>query len=87
MFKHHLAYLLNLQANNDRARFHENKTHYDQLRKELLEITQIFIDFLDPLYPLEHLDPKKCLFRINRDVRFSKDKSPYKTNFGIEIAP
>lgn len=35
---------------------------------------------------LQGLDPKKCLFRINRDIRFSKDKSPYKTNFGAALA-
>ena len=33
------------------------------------------------------LQAKDCLFRINRDVRFSKDKSPYKTNFGIALSP
>jgi uncharacterized protein (TIGR02453 family) len=36
---------------------------------------------------IAHLQPKECVFRINRDVRFSKDKSPYKTNMGMSIAP
>ncbi|MBK8046793.1 MAG: DUF2461 domain-containing protein [Anaerolineales bacterium] len=36
---------------------------------------------------LEGLTAKACMARINRDVRFSKDKSPYKTNFGALVAP
>ncbi len=89
MFKKHLSYLEQLQANNTREWFHENKNKetYDFLRKELLEITAWLIDFLDQYTFLDDLNPRKCIFRINRDARFSKNKDPYKTNFGIEIAP
>lgn len=40
---------------------------------------------LDPV--IGRLDPRDCIFRINRDIRFSADKSPYKTQFGAFIAP
>lgn len=83
-----LDFLQKLKANNNREWFAENKTNYEKARQQVL-------DFLDHLIPemvkidesYAGLDASDCLFRIYRDVRFSKDKSPYKTNFGAYLVP
>jgi uncharacterized protein (TIGR02453 family) len=80
-------FLNDLKANNNREWFQANKDRYNQARQE-------FESFIDDLIPrLRALDPlidmitaKDCVFRIYRDVRFSGDKSPYKTNMGAYIA-
>jgi uncharacterized protein (TIGR02453 family) len=82
-----IRFLQDLSENNNREWFQENKTRYDESRKKALFLTEVVINEIrkfDPEIPL--LDPKDCLFRIFRDVRFSHDKRPYKTNFGSFIA-
>jgi uncharacterized protein (TIGR02453 family) len=80
-------FLKELKANNDREWFQANKDRYNRAR-------QAFESFINDLIPLiRTVDPtvdmitaKDCVFRIYRDVRFSGDKSPYKTNMGAYIA-
>lgn len=82
-----IRFLQDLSENNNREWFQENKNRYDESRKKALFLTEVVINEIrkfDPEIPL--LDPKECLFRIFRDVRFSHDKRPYKTNFGSFIA-
>jgi uncharacterized protein (TIGR02453 family) len=82
-----IQFLQDLTENNTREWFQENKTRYDESRKKALFLTEVVINEIrkfDPEVPL--LDPKDCLFRIFRDVRFSHDKRPYKTNFGSFMA-
>lgn len=82
-----LRFLQDLSENNNREWFQDNKTRYDESRKKVLFLTEIVINEIrkfDPEIPV--LDPKDCLFRIFRDVRFSHDKRPYKTNFWSFIA-
>ena len=72
-----LSFLKELKKHNTRDWFTENKKEYEKSRKEfsaLIDETAEQLNFTD------ELDAKK-IFRINRDVRFSKDKSPYKNNF------
>jgi uncharacterized protein (TIGR02453 family) len=79
-------FLAELSENNNRAWFVMNKPRYDILRAEFLElVTQLIKDIakFDPA--VAACDPKKALFRINRDIRFSNDKSPYKTHFSAAI--
>ncbi|MBI1890171.1 MAG: DUF2461 domain-containing protein [Burkholderiales bacterium] len=79
-------FLAELSENNNRAWFVMNKPRYDILRAEFLElVTQLIADIakFDPA--VAHCNPKKALFRINRDIRFSHDKSPYKTTFSAAI--
>lgn len=83
-----LAFLGELSKNNDRDWFAENKERYlaakanaEELAADLIRETSRF----DPL--VAGLIPKNSLFRIYRDVRFSKDKSPYKTHFGLWFSP
>ncbi|MBV8634966.1 MAG: DUF2461 domain-containing protein [Burkholderiaceae bacterium] len=81
-----MQYLAELKENNNRAWFVMNKPRYDILRAEFLElVTKLIADIarFDP--PIAACNPKKAIFRINRDVRFANDKSPYKTNFSAAI--
>ena len=83
-----LKFLKDIKKNNDRVWFEKNKPRY-------LEAKQGFEDFVSALLKeftkfdegLGNLDPKKLPFRIYRDVRFSKDKSPYKVNMGAGFSP
>lgn len=78
-----LKFLKDLTKNNNKAWFDGHRTEYDAARASQLSLVEQLIKELskfDP--PLSVLSPKECIFRINRDVRFSKDKSPYKTNLG-----
>ena len=79
-----LAFLCDLKANNDRLWFGEHKAEYQQAYGEMFEtVLQLLaaITAFDGDIATSHLDPKSCIMRINRDIRFSKEKSPYKTNF------
>ncbi|MBB3116996.1 DUF2461 domain-containing protein [Pseudoduganella violacea] len=81
-------YLQELSENNNRPWFIMNKPRYDILREEFLElVTQVITEVgkFDPA--VKFCNPKKAMFRINRDVRFAHDKSPYKTNFSAALAP
>ncbi|MDZ4667594.1 MAG: DUF2461 domain-containing protein [bacterium] len=80
------AFLLNLREHNNKDWFDQNKMEYTELRNAWISFVQQIIDDLGKLdSSIGNLDAKKCIFRINKDVRFSKDKSPYKTNFGAII--
>lgn len=76
-----IQFLADLAANNDRAWFQPRKADYERLLKEPLEELCLALNerFAMRGVPLE-ADPKKSVFRIYRDTRFSKDKSPYKTH-------
>lgn len=81
-------YLAELTENNNRAWFVMNKPRYDILREEFLTFVTDLIGQISKFDPLVlGCNPKKALFRINRDIRFSKDKSPYKTRFSAAIVP
>ena len=80
-------FLLNLEKNNNREWFDKNRETYQKTQQQFLQITEILINEIrtfDSTMPF--LDPKKCVFRIFRDVRFSNDKRPYKSNYGTFIA-
>ena len=79
-----LQFLTGLGANNHKDWFDEHKAAYQDARSNFLQVVQKLIDGLsvfDPSIASSGLEAKKCIMRINRDIRFSKDKSPYKTNF------
>jgi len=81
-----IQFLVDLAANNERAWFQPRKAEYERLLKEPLEalIAALGERFEKRGIPLR-ADPGKSPFRIYRDVRFSKDKSPYKTNLGASF--
>jgi len=79
-----LQFLDDLKANNNRDWFLENKKRYEIFKTDYLQTANDLLDALKPLDPsLEMLEGKKCTFRINRDIRFSKDKTPYKTHLSF----
>ena len=87
MLEKSLSFLTLLKDNNYKEWFHENKPLYDEAKKEFEAFVAILIKEVKLIdnevgYP----EPKDCVFRIFRDIRFSKDKTPYKTNFGAYIA-
>jgi uncharacterized protein (TIGR02453 family) len=79
-------FLAELSENNNRPWFVMNKPRYDILRAEFLELVTQLIKDLSKFDPaVAAMNPKKALFRINRDLRFSHDKSLYKTHFSAAI--
>jgi uncharacterized protein (TIGR02453 family) len=80
-----LDFLVDLRFNNYKSWFDENRARYDQARGAVEDLVADIIRRFAPVEDLGKLTPKECLFRINRDVRFSKDKTPYKTHFGIVV--
>ncbi len=82
-----LDFLKKLKAHNNREWFQRNKSLYDAARGGFEELIAILIPVVRKIdSEVDVVSPKECLFRIYRDVRFSKNKSPYKTNFGAHIA-
>ena len=81
-----IDFLKKLSRNNNRDWFKSHKKLYDDARYDfevfVFELIQKISEYDESVSGLE---PKDCLFRIYKDVRFSKDKLPYKTNFGASI--
>lgn len=85
--KESLQFLDDLKANNNREWFLENKKRYEIFKKDYQQLVGQFLDTMKPLDPsLELLEVKNCTFRINRDIRFSKDKTPYKSYAGVWLS-
>ncbi len=82
-------FLLELDGNNDREWFAANKQRFeDHLRQPALRFIADFGPHLRKISPHFETDPRPVggsLFRIYRDIRFSRDKSPYKTHCGIHF--
>jgi uncharacterized protein (TIGR02453 family) len=83
-----LDFLEKLKNNNNREWFNANKKSYQQSRKIFEEIVaKLIIKIGEFDEEVKYLTPADCIFRIYRDIRFSPDKTPYKTHFGAYIAP
>lgn len=83
-----LKFLRELSQNNNREWFIANKERYDNINRRVKELTQQLINRLVTIDPSAAvLSPEKCTYRIYRDIRFSSDKTPYKTHIGIFINP
>jgi uncharacterized protein (TIGR02453 family) len=81
-----LQFLKDLSKNNNREWFEANRNRYESARQDFIGLADAIIkSFCKKDSDFTQLEGKKCLFRINRDIRFSKDKSPYKTNFGASF--
>ncbi len=84
----YLSFLKALSENNSKDWMDANKKWYLETRETLLEDVAVMLRQLTDLEPdLAAFKPKDCVFRQNRDVRFSANKDPYKTNFGIYFSP
>ncbi len=81
-----LKFLSQLKKNNHKPWFDAHRAQYEAARIDFSNFIQLVIDALQQTDPtVTGLTARDCLFRINRDIRFAKDKSPYKTNFGASI--
>lgn len=82
-----LQFLDDLKANNNRDWFLENKKRYETFKTDYQQLVADLLNVMKPLdASLEMLEVKNCTFRINRDIRFSKDKTPYKSHLGIWLS-
>lgn len=82
-----LSFLKDLAKNNNKEWFDANRKRYEGERKKLLAFVADLIKGIAEFdASIAGIDPKSTLFRINRDIRFSADKSPYKNNFGVSIS-
>lgn len=82
-----LNFLSELKENNNKEWFDQNRNRYEESRKKVFFLTELIVHEIaqfDPEIGIQ--DPKNCVFRIFRDVRFATDKTPYKTNMGSFIA-
>ena len=83
-----LDFLRDLERNNNRDWFHANKDRYETSKENVLQTVLYLTAEISKFDPaIKPFDPKKGLFRIARDTRFSKNKDPYKLNFGACINP
>ncbi len=76
------SFLEDLKENNHREWFQNNKTRYQEQYNYALQFADELLLRMKQIDTIETISGKKSLFRINKDVRFSKDKSPYKINIG-----
>lgn len=81
-----IKFLKDLKKNNNKPWFDTHRNEYEKAKNDFERFIGEVIDRHGKSdTTIKSLVAKNCLFRINRDVRFSKDKSPYKTNFGASI--
>ncbi|WP_259068218.1 DUF2461 domain-containing protein [Mucilaginibacter sp. X4EP1] len=85
--RHTFDFLKELIENNNREWFQENKERYEAARENVIAFAGDWLSLMKKIDPgiNENLDAKKCVMRIYRDIRFSKNKTPYKNNFGVSI--
>lgn len=84
----YLDFLSELAENNSKEWMDANKKRYLESKEELLEDVGVILKGLAEWEPaFEAFKPKDCVFRQNRDVRFSANKAPYKTNFAAYFSP
>lgn len=82
-----IQFLKALKKNNNKEWFDKNRKIYEQAKADYLNFVTILLNEIQGFdTSLMELQPKQCIFRLNRDVRFSKNKDPYKTNFGASFS-
>ncbi len=80
------SFLAELAENNNRDWFQDNKHRYDLARADFESFIAALLAKIETFdAEIAGLDPRKCVFRIYRDTRFSKDKTPYKINLGAHM--
>lgn len=82
-----IKFLKDLKKNNSKEWFDKNRKIYEYAKEDFASlVTNVIEQFGKKEEAIGLLTAKDCMFRINRDVRFSKDKSPYKTNMGASFS-
>ncbi len=82
-----LTFLAALQKNNNRPWFEEHRPAYEQAKGQFEDLVEEVILGLGAIEDMKGVAAKDCTMRIFRDLRFSMDKSPYKTNMAASIGP
>jgi uncharacterized protein (TIGR02453 family) len=81
-------FLTEIKYNNTVEWMHANRAKYEKARDTFYALSVDIMGQMAQVDPLlKGLDPKQCIFRFARDTRFSWDKSPYKTHFGLYLVP
>ncbi|UTW61411.1 DUF2461 domain-containing protein [bacterium SCSIO 12741] len=84
----YLQFFKELAANNHKGWFDENRKRYEkEVKKPFQQFIQALIDRVKEDDKEVEIEPKDAIFRINRDIRFSKDKTPYKLNMSGIVSP
>ena len=79
-------FLNDLKRNNNREWMQDHRHLYQECKDEVMELVKKLINGISQFDSgISGLQPKDCMFRINRDIRFSRNKDPYKNNFGAAI--
>jgi uncharacterized protein (TIGR02453 family) len=82
-----IDFLKKLKQNNNKAWFDKNRPAYEISKKDFISFLETIIEKISSFdNSVKGLEAKNCIFRINRDIRFSNDKTPYKSNFGASIS-
>lgn len=85
--KEYVSFFKDLAANNTTEWFNANKKRYEtHVKTPFNELTQEVIDLMKKIDPAIKVQPKDCIFRINRDIRFSNDKNPYKNYMSAVVS-
>jgi len=83
-----LDFLREIKDNNNTEWFHAHKAEYERARDTFKALSQEILTKMQAIDPLlRGLELKDCIFRFNRDTRFSADKAPYKRHFGVYLVP
>lgn len=86
--KEYITFFQELEKNNNKHWFHEHKKRYEtEVKRPFLALLETLIPVMASLEPAITTKPKEALFRINRDLRFSKDKTPYHTLLKAGFSP
>ena len=81
-----IKFLKDLKKDNNKPWFDANRKRYEEAKNDFAQFIQSVLEKHGKKdAAIKDLKAKDCMFRINRDIRFSKDKSPYKTNFGASM--
>ena len=81
-----LNFLKQLAKNNNKIWLDENRNNYLYAKNDFENFVSLLIKKISSFDPnIKELEVKDCVFRLNRDIRFSKDKTPYKINMGASI--
>jgi len=82
-----LQFLTTLKQNNHRDWFYTHKSNYEKAKKNFEDVASVLLENLKSFdETLQNIEVKQSIFRIYRDVRFSPNKEPYKTHFGVYFA-
>jgi uncharacterized protein (TIGR02453 family) len=86
--QHTLTFLKDLKKHNNKEWFDHHRPDYEIAKANFREFIEELIAGISKFDPaVKHLEAKNCVFRINRDVRFSANKLPYKNNMAATISP